>query len=101
MSFTPLTKKTEIRKAYGALANSLKSGASDAAGRWRGPERHREGRFFGTLHFLEHYTGQPEKIEWPDGVTMEVVVIGRIGGTLFLRSIGSYLHAVEDFKESV
>src|SRR5437879_2609950 len=98
MNFTPSNKENGNQKGIWSARQQLENRGSQTpqscglegesannfylghTGEVAGPERHREGRFFGTLHFLEHYTGQPEKIEWPDGVTMEVVVIGRIGG---------------------
>jgi|ERR1700680_4289938 len=179
MTLTPLTKKSEIRKAYGALVTSLKSGAvkrrnvvgwkggndvftlywhpdeqfwvvfsvGDFGGFWcpygtadptrrktvgitceinppeEGVNRRKGGVFLrdsannfflghtgkvaggrngiGKSAFLDNYSGALQEIEWPDGVTSEVVVIGRIGGRSFPRSVGNYLHAVEEFKVTV
>ena len=52
----------------------------------------------GKRAFLDAYRGARQEIEWPRGDTSEVVVFGPIGGGSFLRSIGNYLHAVEEFK---
>ena len=52
----------------------------------------------GKTAFLETYGGETEEIEWPDGVTGEVVILGKIGGKAFLSNLASYIKAVEDFK---
>ena len=52
----------------------------------------------GKTAFLETYGGETEEIEWPDGVTGEVVILGKIGGKAFLSNLASYIQAVEDFK---
>jgi len=56
----------------------------------------REG--IGKSAFLESYSGSLEEIEWPDGITSEVVLLGRIGGRSFISSIGNFIHAVDAFK---
>jgi hypothetical protein len=56
----------------------------------------REG--IGKAAFLERYSGSREEIEWPDGETTEVVLLGRIGGRSFINAIGHYIHAVDAFK---
>ena len=52
----------------------------------------------GKTKFLEQYSGSLEEIEWPDGVTAEVVLLGKIGGRAFINSVAVYLRAVEAFK---
>ena len=52
----------------------------------------------GKTPFLDIYEGKTEEIEWPDGVTLKVVVIGKIGDESFLGNLASYIMAVEDFK---
>jgi hypothetical protein len=52
----------------------------------------------GKMNFLEQYSGSLEEVEWPDGVTAEVVLLGKIGGRSFVNNIAAYLRAVEAFK---
>jgi hypothetical protein len=52
----------------------------------------------GKMNFLEQYGGSLEEVEWPDGVTTEVVLLGKIGGRSFLNNIATYLRAVKAFK---
>ena len=52
----------------------------------------------GKINFLEQYSGTLEEIEWPDGVTAEVVLLGKIGGGSFVNNIATYLRSVEAFK---
>jgi hypothetical protein len=55
----------------------------------------------GKSSFFEQYSGSLQEIEWPDGVTSELVLIGRIGGRSLLQGLGRYLHAIETFKNAV
>lgn len=50
---------------------------------------------------MERYSGALQEIEWPDGVTSELVLIGRIGSKSLLRGLGRYLHAIDTFKNTV
>jgi hypothetical protein len=52
----------------------------------------------GKTNFLEQYSGTREEVEWPDGVTAEVVLLGKIGGRSFINNLAAYLRAVEAFK---
>jgi len=52
----------------------------------------------GKTSFLEQYSGSLEEIEWPDGVTAEVVLLGKIGGKSFVKNLANYIRAVEAFK---
>ena len=52
----------------------------------------------GKTSFLEQYSGSLEEIEWPDGVTAEVVLLGKIGGKSFVKNLAQYIRAVEAFK---
>lgn len=52
----------------------------------------------GKTNFLEGYSGSLEEIEWPDGVTAEVVLLGKIGGKSFVDHLAAYIRAVEEFK---
>jgi hypothetical protein len=52
----------------------------------------------GKTSFLEQYSGSLEEIEWPDGVTAEVVPLGKIGGKSFVKNLADYIRAVEAFK---
>jgi hypothetical protein len=52
----------------------------------------------GKTNFLEEYSGSLEEIEWPDGVTAEVVLLGKVGGTSFVNNLAAYIRAVEAFK---
>jgi hypothetical protein len=54
----------------------------------------------GKANFLEEYTGSGnrDEIEWPDGVTAEVVVLGKIGGGSFVNNLAAYIRAAEQFK---
>jgi len=52
----------------------------------------------GKTSFLKEYSGSLEEIEWPDGVTDDVVLLGKIGGRSFINNIAAYLRAVEAFK---
>jgi hypothetical protein len=52
----------------------------------------------GKTNFLEEYSGSLEEIEWPDGVTAEVVLLGKIGGKSFVNNLAVYIRAVEAFK---
>jgi hypothetical protein len=56
----------------------------------------REG--IGKQNFLKRYSGSLEEIEWSDGVTAEVVLLGRIGGRSFISNLADYIRAVEAFK---
>jgi hypothetical protein len=55
----------------------------------------------GKASFLAVYSGSPETIQWPDGVTSEVVVVGKIDSKAFLDNLADYVRAVEAFKASV
>jgi len=52
----------------------------------------------GKTRFLEEYSGSLEEVEWLDGVTAEVVLLGKIGGKSFVKNIAEYIRAVEAFK---
>ncbi|MCZ2153398.1 MAG: hypothetical protein LC114_05785 [Bryobacterales bacterium] len=52
----------------------------------------------GKTSFLEQYSGSLEEVEWPDGVTAEVVLLGKIGGRSFVNNLAAYIRAVEAFK---
>jgi hypothetical protein len=52
----------------------------------------------GKTNFLEEYSGTLEEIEWPDGVSDEVVVVGKVGGKSFVNNLAAYIRAVEAFK---
>lgn len=55
----------------------------------------------GKTSFLEEYSGSLEEVEWPDGVTSEVVLLGKIGSKSFVRNLANYIRAVEAFKANV
>jgi hypothetical protein len=52
----------------------------------------------GKTNFLEEYGGSLEEVEWPDGVTAEVVLLGKIGSRSFVEDLATYIRAVEAFK---
>jgi len=52
----------------------------------------------GKRAFLESYSGALPEVEWPDGVTAEVVILGKIGGNRFLSNLASFIHHVKTFK---
>jgi hypothetical protein len=54
----------------------------------------------GKAAFLDSLGGGLTKVEWSDGVTTKVVVLGRIGRPSLLRNLSSYLHAIASFKEN-
>ena len=55
----------------------------------------------GKTRFLEEYSGDLlENVGWPDGVTAEVVLLGKIGGKSFVKNIAGFIRAVEAFKAS-
>jgi hypothetical protein len=51
--------------------------------------------------FRKRYSGSVQEISWPDGVTSEVLVLGKIGEKSFLDGISTYLHAVEAIKADI
>lgn len=54
----------------------------------------------GKTNFLDTYSGSLQEIEWPDGITQEVVLIGKIGGKSFIADLSSFIRSVEAFKAS-
>ena len=57
-----------------------------------------ERKGIGKTNFLRQYSGSLEEIERPDGVTADVVLLGKIGGGSFIKNLSEYVHAVEAFK---
>jgi hypothetical protein len=55
----------------------------------------------GKTNFLAQYKGDPISIEWPDGVTSNVVLLGQIGGRAFLNTLVEYIRDVDAFKSAI
>ncbi len=55
----------------------------------------------GREAFLASSGWQLRPVEWPDGITTEAAVLGRIGSPALLREIGTYIAAVDEFKLNV
>ena len=55
----------------------------------------------GKTNFLKYYGGRLQEIEWPNGITADVVVLGKIGSRSFLANLATYIREVETFKTNI